>query len=339
MIRSLKALRNGLVVFGVVLGALIVCALPRSAVWRIGRLSGWLGYYLASSARRVARANLLLTFGSTLTEAQRTRIARESLQNLVSTLVMLFWAVRVNRRSFNKYVEVDVQTWSLFREALARGRGVICVTLHYGDWELLGLSMALLGVPLTVAAQQTGINGLDPLLRFCRSRTGNRIVAGRRSLLALAQGIRRGRFPTVLNDLNAKRHGGQWVSFFDLPVYNHPTVGTLAVMTGAPIMYGLAHPLGKGRTRLEWAEIPYSLTGHRDPDTLRINQACMRFAEEVIRRRPECWHWSYPRWKRRPMEERGAYPYYSKFFDSGQGRTGQASPPSVTLVDSAAPLS
>jgi len=316
--RWLKTLRNALVALGVTLGMLVVCALPRSAAWRIGRLSGWLGYYLAPSTRRIAKANLVLAFGSRLTEGQRTRIARESLQNLVSTLVMLFWAVRISPTSFDKYVEIDGASWRKFQEAEDRGKGVICVTLHYGDWELLGLSMALLGAPLTVAAQQTGIPGLDRLLAFCRSRTGNRIVAARRSLLALAQAIRRKRYPTVLNDLNARRHGGQWVSFFGLPVYNHPTVGTLAVLTGAPIMYGLAHPLGKGRTRLEWAEILYSLTGDRDRDVRTINQACMDFAEEVIRRRPECWHWSYRRWKRRPTKEQGRYPYYSKFFDSAR---------------------
>ncbi len=316
MARCLKPLRNALVVFGVVLGSLIVCALPRSAVWRIGRLSGWLGYYLASSARRVAQANLTLVFGPTMTQSERTRITRESVQNLVSTLVLLFWAARLNRNNFPKYVEIDLESWRQFQDAQNRGKGVICVTLHYGDWELLGLSMALLGAPLTVAAQQTGIAGLDALLRFCRSRTGNQIVAERRSLLALARAIRRRRYPTILNDLNARRRSGRWVSFFGLPVYNHPTVGTLALLTGAPIMYGLAHPLGKGRTRLEWAEIPYSLTGDRDLDILRINQACMQFAEEVIRRRPECWHWCYRRWKRRPTEEQGRYPYYSKFLDS-----------------------
>ncbi len=318
MFRCLKALRNGLAVFGVLVGSVIVCALPRSAVWRIGRVSGWLGYYLAPSARRVAQANLVLAFGPALDESQRSRIARESLQNVVSTLVTLFWAVRFNRKSFRKYVEVDIESLRRVREVQDRGKGVISVSLHYGDWELLGLSMPLLGAPLTVAAQQTGIVGLDRLLRFCRSRTGNRIVAERRSLPALAQAIRRKGYPTIVNDLNARRDRGQWVSFFGLPVYNHPTVGTLAVLSGAPIIYGLAHPLGKGRTRLEWVEIPYTLTGNRDLDVLRINQACMAFAEQVIRRRPENWHWCYRRWKRRPTREQGPYPYYSKFFDSIQ---------------------
>ncbi len=316
MFRCLKALRNGLAVLGVLVGSVIVCALPRGAVWRIGRVSGWLGYYLASSTRRIAQANLMLSFGPALDESRRSRIARDSLQNMVSTLVMLFWAVRFNRRNFRKYVEIDLESWKQLQEVQSRGKGFIGVSLHYGDWEILGLSMPLLGVPLTVAAQQTGVAGLDWLLRFCRSWTGNRTVAERRSLPALVQAIRRKGYPTIVNDLNARRDRGQWVSFFGLPVYNHPTVGILAVLSGAPIIYGVAHPLGKGRTRLEWAEIPYTLTGNRDLDILRINQACMTFAEQVIRRRPEHWHWCYRRWKRRPTREQGPYPYYSKFFDS-----------------------
>ncbi len=316
MLRCLKALRNGLAVFGVLVGWVIVCAVPRSAVWRIGRASGWLAYYLASSARHVAQANLVLAFGSTLAESERSRIARESLQNLVSTLVMLFWAVRFNRKSYRKYIEIDLEGWTRLQQVRNRGKGFIGVSLHYGDWEVLGLSMPLLGVPLTVAAQQTGIAGLDCLLQFCRSRTGNRTVAERRSLPALAQAIRRKGYPTIVNDLNARRDSGQWVNFFGLPVHNHPTAGTLAVLSGAPIIYGVAHPLGKGRTRLEWVEIPYTLTGNRDLDVFNINQACMTFAEQVIRRHPENWHWCYRRWKRRPTREQGPYPYYSKFFDS-----------------------
>jgi len=280
----------------------------------------------------VARANLVLVFGSRLSEAERVRIARESIENSVATLVMLFWAVRLNTRNFPKYVEIDAQSREMLRRAQCRGNGIIYATLHYGDWELMGLSMALLDAPLTVAAQQTGIPGLDRLLSFCRSRTGNRVVPGHRGFPRLLKAVHSKHRPAVLNDLNAKRNHGIWVNFFGFPVYNHPTVGALAIRTGASIIYGLAHPLGRGRSRLEWFEIPYTLSGDRDRDVEQINQACMDLAESVIRRRPEHWHWSYKRWKRRPTAELGGYPYYSKFFDA-EGQKRQKGPRGHELVE------
>jgi lauroyl/myristoyl acyltransferase len=35
--------------------------------------------------------------------------------------------------------------------------------------------------------------------------------------------------------------------------------------------------------------------------------------EELVREHPDQWLWTYKRWKRRPTEERGRFPFYSKF--------------------------
>lgn len=303
-----------LICAGVVVGACILFVFPRRLVWQIGRACGWIGYYLHPEGRRIAEANLKIAFGETLSASERKRVARRSLQNFVATVVTLFWSPRISAGNLSRYADLDPASFARMKELAAAGQGIICLSLHYGDWELLGLAMPLLGLPLTLAVQETGVRGLDQLLVWFRSRTGNQIVtAGRGGLARLYHAIRARGFPTVVNDLNARPDSGVWVDFFGLPALNHATPAALAIHSGAPIMYGLAHPDRSGHVLLEWVEVPYSLSGDRERDLVSITEACARLCERLIKARPKLWHWAYKRWKRRPTEEQGAYPFYSKY--------------------------
>jgi KDO2-lipid IV(A) lauroyltransferase len=317
-----KRLRHRGEIFLLGLAAWTLPRLPRGAVTALAGLAGWLAYHLMGASRRVALANLEVAFGESLPARRKRRIARASFQRVTRTLFGLFESARYDRDSWRRVAEVEESGLRLVREIRRSGRGIVFITLHYGDWELMGLVTGWLDIPLTVIAEQRRNRALDRLINGLRARSGNRLVPQRLAALKLFKALKRGECVALLVDLNAPlRRGGVWLDFFGLPVFNTATAAALALRARAAIVPGIAYPLPDGRSRLVYGpEIVWEASGNQEADLQRISQQCLRFCEEVIGRDPRHWLWSYKRWKYRPNPEAGRYPFYSRdFMQRGSG--------------------
>jgi Kdo2-lipid IVA lauroyltransferase/acyltransferase len=294
--------------------AWLIPKFSRRTVLRLGRGLGWLAYYTSMEQRRIARANLDTAFAGSKSAPEKRRIARASTYNFATTMLGLFWSPRLTRPLIEKTVEFDPESLKRLREILARGKGIIGITMHYGDWELLGLAMPFFGIPMTVVQDATNNPTLGEILGQLRGVSGNRIIPNHRAAAKLMKSLKRGEFIALLIDQYvAQHHGGEWLDFFGLPVSNTPAIGWLALRSGAPIVPFVAHPLPGGRIRIGCGhEIPYTATAGSETTAHVINQKCMELCEAVIREEPEPWLWSYKRWKARPTPEQGRFPYYSR---------------------------
>ena len=293
----------------------LVRLLPRTAAYNLGRALGTLAYGLGGDARRTALANLDTAFGDTKSAAEKRRIAHAAFQNALGTLVAHLWSPRLNDRNIHQFIEVAAADVARARELLARGKGVIFLTLHYGDWELLGLATGFYGIRLNVIAEQMRNAALDDIFTRLRSRTGHQIIPQRGATTKLLAALDRGEAVALLIDLNARRgSGGIWVDFFGLPVFNNVGVAALALRTGAPILVSVAEPIGHGRVRVRLTgPLAFQPTGDREQDLRRLSQQCLTACEELIRARPEFWLWTYKRWRYRPHADLGCYPAYSRY--------------------------
>jgi KDO2-lipid IV(A) lauroyltransferase len=295
--------------------AWIVPKFSRRFVQRAGRALGALVYRLSPTLRRVSLANLDVAFGDTMTRAEKTRIARASLQNVGATLLGLFWAPRMTRERLDECVELDRESLAGALEIQARGKGIILITPHYGDWELLGLATGYHGLPMTIVQEAMQNQSIESLFARLRGASGQRIVPGLSVGTTLLKTLKRGGGIALLIDLNATRkRGGVWLDFFGLPCFSNEATGALAFHTGAAIVGCVALPLPDGRARIVYGpEIVCERTGNREADIRALNEKCLRFCEDVIRRHPEFWMWSYKRWTPRATPEQGRYPAYSRF--------------------------
>lgn len=291
--------------------------LSRRLLFRLANGLGWLAFHLLSRERRIALTNLEIAFGQSKSTAEKRPIALASFQNFARSFLGLFWTKRLRGAAMEKLIEVDAESLRLVREIHNRGRGIIFVALHYGDWELLGLATAKLGYPVTVVAEQTRNPHLERIFNRLRSQTGNRTILQRFAVTKLFKELKRGGSVALLIDLNAPQgRGGIWLEFFGLPVFNNYAVAALALRTSAAILPGIAHPLPDGRIRIVYGpEIPVETTGDHAADLRTISQRCLDACEKVIRERPDYWLWFYRRWKFRPSPEKGNFPDYSIYFE------------------------
>lgn len=277
----------------------------RRFVQRLGHALGALAWRISPELRRISLQNLALAFGD---RPQNAAIGRTSMQNVAATVLTLFWNSRVDRTKYHELIEINPESVETIRQLHGRGKGVIAFTCHFGDWELLGMTIGFLIYPMTVVQEAMHNESLESIFARLRGVSGNKPIPNRFAGTALLKALKRGGFIALLIDQNAtRRRGGVWLDFFGLPTFSTAAPALLAEHTGAAVLAGVAIPLRNGRVRLEFHEI------QRDP-LATLNQRCLAYCEQAIRDYPECWMWSYKRWTPRATPEQGRYPDYSRYW-------------------------
>jgi Kdo2-lipid IVA lauroyltransferase/acyltransferase len=293
--------------------AALLPLLSRKMFVRVADTAGGVAFHLMARDRRIALTNLDLAFGQGKSAEEKRRIVRSAFQTFARNFLGLFWNRRLRPETLGHLVEVDAESLRCVRECHARGKGVIFVTLHYGEWELLALATALFGFPPNIVTEELRNPHVMRILDRLRARDGNRVTSQRFAMTKLFKALKRGECVALLIDLNAlPRRGGLWLDFFGKPVFGHSGPGALAIHTGAAIVSCVAHPLPDGRLRVVYGpEIRHESTGDDDADLQAINQQCLRFCEDIIRHQPAHWLWFYKRWRFRPTADQSGFPDYS----------------------------
>jgi lauroyl/myristoyl acyltransferase len=158
---------------------------------------------------------------------------------------------------------------------------------------------------------------LTHIFERLRGHGVNQVILQRHAMTKLLKTLKRGGCVALLIDLNAlPSRGGIWLDFFGKPVFGFSGAAALAQHTGAAIMTAASYPLPDGRLRAVYGpEIACATTGDEEADVRLMSQQCLGYCEELIRRGPEHWLWFYRRWKFRPTEEFGDFPYYSRWIE------------------------
>jgi KDO2-lipid IV(A) lauroyltransferase len=192
------------------------------------------------------------------------------------------------------------------RAALGKGRGLIVVTAHIGNWEFSGLAVAHLVGSMLSVARTLDNPMLDRYVRGVREQLGQRIVDRRGALRPVVRHLRDGGTVAMLIDQN-QRAGGVFVPFFGRLASTVPSAASIALKYDVPVVmgYGLREKDGVHHTIRFGPAFELIRTGDHDADVEANTAMFTRRIEEAVRRAPEQWFWLHRRWRRRPPEERG----------------------------------
>ena len=191
-------------------------------------------------------------------------------------------------------------------EALARGKGALVFSAHFGHWEAGACAMGLLGVPFAVIARPLDNPALDRRLTKLRSATGNTVIPKRRAVRETMRALGRGAGVAILIDQDAGANG-VFVPYFGRLASTTPTLALLALKTEAPIVPVQAKVERDGSITVRIEPIvEVRPTGEREADVVRVTGACTAIVERWARSAPEQWLWMHRRWKSRPPDTTAA---------------------------------
>ena len=307
-----KNLRKALEAPFTKLGLAVIPQFPRCVVLALSRFLGHAVFLLSTRDRRLGMANLDLAFGDTKTVAEKRRILCQSIQNFSLVMLDLAWFSKDSAIRMEKWFKAAPSMQAIMDNPVSR----VAVTGHFGNWELIGRYSAVKSLPLMSVALPLKNPEVEVLLQRTRQTTGQRIIPREGAVRKLVRFLKEGGTVAVLLDQNTKlEEGGLFVEFFGKPVAVSAAAGILASMTSSEIAFGYALPRSDG-TYL--GEVPHVISHaeiagmDRASMSLEITRRLTRYYEEAIRARPECWLWSYKRWRHIPagMSADG-FPYYA----------------------------
>lgn len=199
---------------------------------------------------------------------------------------------------------VDARGLERLEAAYGEGRGVVCVTGHIGNWELLGAYLALKGYPVSVLSRTLREPRFDRMIVSIRRGAGIENIPRDASPRRLVSALRRGRILGILMDQDTDVAGIR-ADFLGSEAHTPLGPASLALATGAPLLPMVIYWSRGDRYVVEIGErIPEQRTGERDRDLRVMTEHLNRELSRFVRQHPEQWVWMHDRWRRTPDETR-----------------------------------
>jgi KDO2-lipid IV(A) lauroyltransferase len=290
--RLRRFLAYQIVYFGARLLMVLAAVLPR----RMGRsLFGGLGtlaYFVLAKSREVALANLRFIYGSTFTDKEIRRTALRVFANLGRCSFDVARLDRITPDGIKKMVTVTGADH--LEAAVARGKGVIVLSAHVGNWELLGAYLSTMGHPVNVLATRMKDARLDNLVSRIRRKAGLVVIDRSGGLKQAVRCLKRGEILGIMIDQDTAVDSVV-VDFLGKPAKTAVGPVKLALHTGAAILPMAALGSDGGKYRIVVKQ-PLALSG--DPGRLADNvEKCSKAVEDFIGADPAQWVWMHKRWK------------------------------------------
>jgi KDO2-lipid IV(A) lauroyltransferase len=183
-------------------------------------------------------------------------------------------------------------------------RGLILLTGHYGNWEILGYTLATLGFETTSIARRLDNPLINDWVFEVRRRHGQNVLDKNGATEAVSRVLNQHGVLGFVADQNAGRKG-IFVDFFGRKASTYKSIGLLAMEYEIPVVIGYARRLdNKFCFRVAAQDIIYPEDWRDQPDPLRyITQRYIKAIEDMVRDDPTQYLWMHRRWKTRPKGE------------------------------------
>jgi KDO2-lipid IV(A) lauroyltransferase len=301
-IRIIKRIKNWLIYRFILLGIVLFNYLPRKTALKCGSFLGKLCYFLIAKIRKQTIENLKILFKNK-EDKELKRIGLEVFENLGKNAVDVFRLKNTSWEKVNKMVEVE--GIEHFDRAYKLGKGLVALTGHIGNFELIATYFALAGYKVSVIGREIYDKRLDKLLVKNRERAGIQNIPTTAQTREVIKALRSGRALGVLIDQDSFRVRGIFVDFFGKPAKTPIGPILLAQRTGSPIV-----PLAIVRREDDTykmvirEEIRAETSEDKEKQLVELTQKGTKFLEEIIREYPTQWVWMHKRWASQPKDKK-----------------------------------
>ncbi len=278
--------------------AAIMHRMPLSWARRWGRCIGWVAYHCVPRVGKIARANLDLAYGDTISETEKRRIAIGAAQNACIVGAEFSRMPSLHGERARELVYVVGQ------EHIDQSRGAFIISAHLGNWEWMGPILKSLGQPVAEIIRPLDYPPLNAWIDARRTACGVRTIDKTNSGAEMFRLLKEGWIVGILAD-QSPREAGVPVTFFGQPCWGTVAPAMIAARAKVPIHITAIIRQPDGNYRMEISEpIEFDRSKPVREGLVDVSQHCQDVIEKLVRAHPEQWLWLHRRWKERPRLER-----------------------------------
>jgi len=287
-----------------VVGALKLFArLPFGVAQRMGAAAGWLMWKLPNRSRDVVRINLSHCFPE-LSAVEREKLVGETLINIGRSFAESACAWMWSPQKTVALIK-EVEGEHLLDEALAEGKGLVGITSHLGNWEVLNHWYCQKCSPI-IFYRPPKQKAVDELLQEKRTQLGNKVAAStREGIISVMREVRRGGAVGIPADPEPSLKSGRFVPFFATQALTSKFVpGLLKGGAANGVFLHCVRLPDHSGFKVIVESAPEALYSDNEQEAVA---ALSNTIEDYVRRWPSQYMWSMKRFKKRPVGEKRWY--------------------------------
>jgi len=269
---------------------------PRRALLRCASAAGSGVFRLLRKEREKTLRNLRSVFAAEKTEQDIVRIGCAVFVNLAKNLAEWILLDRMTEGELGRLVEIRGREH--IEGVLARGKGVLVLTAHIGNWEFLAAYVALFIRHGGVIGRKVYVEAYDRLLVEMRRKKRVETFYSTDSPKRILQMLKANCVIGVLPDQDVGYLNGVFVDFMGRPAYTPTGPVALALASGADIVpaFLIRQPDDRYVIHVE-PPVGIAASGDKKSDLLEYTARWSGVCEKYIRAYPEQWVWMHNRWK------------------------------------------
>lgn len=269
----------------------VLRVLPIGICFALGATLGTIAWMILPGYRRLAKENLSRALGKNHTKSEISRMTLRHFARLGANICSSFRVAAMTESEVRRCATMENP--EIVTAALRRGKGVVLMISHIGNWELFAqANFHAAPYPTGTVYQSIRNSHIDELINGDRRRNGVATFDRKRGLGKALTLLREGGLVAVLVDQHAGP-SGIWTPFFNRICSTSPLAASMAIGTGAAIVPMAVQTVGFAKWKIVTKpEIPVD-TEDQNALTARVNAVL----EEQIRDSPEDWFWVHARWK------------------------------------------
>lgn len=275
--------------------------LPLSIGYLLATITGTIAYSLSGKNRRAVISNLTQVLSKEVSKRRICSLSRNTFCNYAKYIVDYFRFPRINKNDWKRIIP-QYEGNKFIDDTLKKGKGLMLLTAHLGNWELGGLLFNILGYPMNVVTLIDENLKIDAVREKWRRSRGIKSLTVGDSITAaknIADALAKNEIVAMLGD-RATKTNRMRIKFFGKETYFPTGAIILSLLTGAPIVPGFVLYKGKGKYYGVAEEPIYTKdTGNRERDIKETLKKIIKVFEKYIRTYPDQWYNFYPFWETR----------------------------------------
>jgi KDO2-lipid IV(A) lauroyltransferase len=228
------------------------------------------------------------------------RIIRDMYRLQGINFMEFFWYASRGLDTVADAVEIDGMEH--VEKALERGKGVLVLTAHVGNFELMPMASVALGHKLSIIVKRIKNESVNQVIENLRTHEGLTFLSTKHAYRDCLKALRRNEIVGMIIDQNMTRNEGVFVDFFGKPACTSPGLAFMAAQSQAPVVPAFIYRKPDGSYHLQ-VHPPLDPPADRKPETVHAaTQLYTKVIEDAVRKAPEQWIWMHRRWKTKQLD-------------------------------------